>query len=166
MSNDETPQVPATRHRREAVREKAQQVHAKQSRVRVLRGVVLSAVGVLVLGGATAAVIWAFAEMGPRPLVQPANAQDDGFVVTAVTGVADPVGSGVDDSTDAAEVAAAPTPTPTPSGSETAPVDIRVYVDYRAPAPRESPGSNADQLTKWGDPDAGTLSYSTCKEQG
>lgn len=159
MSNDETPQVPATRHRRQAVREKAQQVHAKQSRVRVVRGVVLGAFGVLVLGGAAAAVIWAFAEMGPRPLVQPANAQDDGFVVTAVTGVADPVSSGVDDSTDAAEVAEAATPTPTPSGSDTAPVDIRVYVDYLAPEAREFQVANAEQLKKWVSQDAATLSY-------
>lgn len=161
MSNDETPQVPATRHRREAVREKAQQVHAKQSRVRVIRGVVLGAFGVLVLGSAAAAVIWAFAEMGPRPLVQPANAHDDGFVVTAVTGVADPVGSGVDGSTDAADVAeaATPTPTPTPSGSATAPVDIRVYVDYLAPEAREFQVANAEQLKKWVSQDAATLSY-------
>jgi protein-disulfide isomerase len=166
MSNDETPQVPATRDRREAVREKAQQVHAKQSRVRVVRGVVLSVVGLAVLGAATAAIIWAFAEMGPRPLVQPANAQNDGFAVTTVTGAADPVGPGVDDSVEEAEVAeepaatdpeAAPTPTPSPSVSHA--VDIRVYVDYLSAEARDFQIANASQLKKWVSGDAATLTY-------
>lgn len=162
MSNDQTPQVPATRDRREAVREKAQQVHAKQSRLRLLRGILLSAAGLAVAGVATAAIIWAFAEMGPRPVIQPANAQNDGFAVTTVTGAADPVAGGVDEAATPAPAEAAPTeaaPTPTPTASETPAVDIRVYVDYLAPEAREFQLANADQLKKWVSQDAATLSY-------
>jgi protein-disulfide isomerase len=168
MSNDETPQVPAMRDRREAVREKAQQVQAKQSRVRVLRGLILGALGLAVLGAATAAVVWAFAEMGPRPLVQPANADDDGFVVTSVSGVGEPA-TGVDGGTDGAEVQggegaaatppATPTPTPTPAPTDTRAVDIRVYVDYLSTGARDFQVANAQQLKKWISQDAATLTY-------
>lgn len=160
MSNDETPQVPATRDRREAVREKAQQVHAKQSRIRVLRGVILGLLGLAVVGVATAAVIWAFTEMGPRPLVEPANAHDDGFVVTAVTGASDGAGAAVDEAAgggDAATQGDAATPDPTSSSTRT--VDIRVYVDYLSTGARDFQVANASQLKKWISQDAATVTY-------
>jgi len=165
MPSDQTPQVPATRDRREAVREKAQQVHAKQSRVRLLRGVILGAVGLAVIGGAAAAVIWAFAEMGPRPQVQPANAHGDGFTVSSIPEVGEPLQTGVDGSTPTAEATPeeeAPSEgeaTPTPGATDTRAVDIRVYVDYLSTGAREFQISNAEQLKKWVGQDAATLTY-------
>src|SRR5690348_341783 len=127
MSNDETPQVPSARDRRKAVREKAQQVHVKQSRLRVLRRVLLGVAGLAVVGAATAAVVYALTEMGPRPLVQPANASNDGFSVTAVSGVAATEDAGVDGTTTAAPAAPAEdAATPSPSPSTARAVDIRV----------------------------------------
>lgn len=129
----------------------------------MLRGLILGALGLVVVGAATAAVIWAFAEMGPRPLVQPANADDDGFAVTAVTGVADGPGAAVDDATTGGDVAADPDPaataTPTPAPSSTRTVEIRVYVDYLSTGARDFQVANASQLKKWISQDAATLTY-------
>ncbi len=162
MSHDETPQVPATRDRREAVREKAIQVKAKQSRMRVLRRALVGVAGLAVVGGIAGGVVWAFAEMGPRPLVEPGNAADDGFEVTSVTGVAGAQDPTVDNSTQATEVegtaTAEETPTPTPTPTTQA-VDIRVYVDYLSTQAREFQMANSVQLQKWVSTDAATLTY-------
>ncbi|MGP3534839.1 DsbA family protein [Microbacterium sp. RD1] len=160
MSNDETPQVPATRHRREAVREKAQLVQAKQSRSRWVRRAVVGVAALIVVAGGTFAVIWAFTEMGPKPLVKPFAAQDDGFAITSVTGVADGQDATVDDSTGQADpevTAEEPTPTPTPTVASA--VDIRVYVDYLSTGAREFQIANSAQLKKWVSQDAATLTY-------
>ena len=42
MSSDETPNVPTPSHSRAAVREKAQQVNAQQSRARIMRRVMVT----------------------------------------------------------------------------------------------------------------------------
>lgn len=160
MSNDETPQVPAPRDRRKAVREKAQQVHVKQSRLRVLRRVMLGVAGIAVVGLASAGVVYALTEMGPRPLVQPANASDDGFQVTTVSGVSAAEDPTVDDST-AQQATTAPTPeaSPSPSSTGTQAVSIRVYVDYLSTQAREFQVANAEQLSKWVKQDAASLTY-------
>ena len=56
MSSDETPNVPATRNTREAVREKAQQVNAKQSRARIVRRIIIGLVAVVAVGAVGTAV--------------------------------------------------------------------------------------------------------------
>ncbi|MFJ6652858.1 DsbA family protein [Microbacterium sp. NPDC091313] len=162
MSNDETPQVPAPRDRRKAVREKAQQVHVKQSRLRVLRRSILAVAGVAVVGLASAGVVYALTEMGPQPLVQPANASDDGFQITSARVVTTGEDPTVDDSTAQTQATAEPTPEPTPSGSATttaSTVSIRIYVDYLSTQAREFQIANADQLSKWVNQDAASLTY-------
>lgn len=158
MSNDETPHVPAPRDRRKAVREKAQQVHVKQSRLRVLRRILVGVAGLAVVGVATAAVVYALTEMGPKPLVQPANANDDGFLVSDVSGIPEAQDPTVDDSTAQLQTET-PTPTPTPSTTASRTVDIRVYVDYLSTQAREFQVANAEQLGKWVSQDAATLTY-------
>jgi protein-disulfide isomerase len=156
MSSDESPNVPAKRDRREAVREKAQQVHVRQSRMRLLRGVLLGAAGLVVLGGAAAGVTWAVTANGPRPLVQPSDASNGGFAVTAVSGIASTT---TDTSVEAATAAPQEVPVaPTPAAAS-APVEVRVYVDYLSSAAREFQMANAQQLSRWVNQDAVSLTY-------
>ncbi len=88
MSSDESPNVPAERDRRHAVREKAQQVQAQQSRARVIRTASIGTAIVAVVAIAAVVVTWAVTSVASQPLLRPANITDDGFVVTTVTGVA------------------------------------------------------------------------------
>jgi protein-disulfide isomerase len=159
MTSDETPKAPAHRHRREAVREKAQQVHVRQSRMRWVRRLLIGAGAVALVGGAAAAVVWTLGAAGDRPQLEPPSAAQDGFSVTAVAGIAS---SGAD----ATVPQQTPTPqetttsagaTPAPTGA--APVDIRVYIDYLSTGSRDFQLANAQQLSKWVSQDAATLSY-------
>jgi protein-disulfide isomerase len=155
MSSDESPHVPAQRDRREAVREKAQQVQAKQSRARLARRIAVG-VGVVAVVAATATVVtWAFASNAAKPQLSPANISNDGFTVTSVAGVAlDAAGASPDNT-----ATTAPSPTPDPSETAQPAVDIRVYVDYLSSGSREFQLANVQQLSKWVTQDAATLTY-------
>ena len=156
MSSDESPNVPAPRDRREAVREKAQQVHVRQSRMRWVRRGLLVAAVVVVIGAVAASVSWAVNSMGSRPQLQPANATQDGFLVTSVPGLSSE--GTVPDSTPApTEAPAEPEATASPTDAPT--VDIRIYVDYLSSGARDFQLANAQQLTRWVSQDAATLSY-------
>ncbi|MEI3867364.1 thioredoxin domain-containing protein [Microbacterium sp. CCNWLW134] len=162
MSHDQSPNVPAHRERRNAVREKAQQVQARQSRLRWLRrgGLTLLAVGVVTV--AAVMVTWAVGSSMSRPELRPQNVTDDGFAVTSVSGVAAPeVAAAPDDATASATVEATPeaTPTPTPTPTEAAVVDIRVYVDYLSTGSREFQLANVQQLKTWVSQGAADLTY-------
>ncbi|HWI30807.1 MAG TPA: protein-disulfide isomerase, partial [Microbacterium sp.] len=137
MSNDEMPNVPATRGRREAVREKAQQVHAQQSRARLIRRVTAASAIVAAVVVIGVVVTWVFASAASKPLLSPANIHDDGILVDAAsTALMSNVAGGT--LTDATPMPTA-TPTPEPAPAEAtpspdatpsvAPIDIRVYVD-------------------------------------
>lgn len=161
MSNDETPDAPATRDRREAVREKAQQVQAKQSRSRLAKSAFLGVVGVAVVTGVGFAIAGAFTSAASQPELNPANMQNDGIAVTSVAGVA--VADVAPNLTDPS-----PTPTPTPAEATVAPtpdvtaappVDIHVYVDYLSEGAAEFQQANAKQLSQWVTEDAATLTY-------
>jgi protein-disulfide isomerase len=162
MSNDESPNVPAKRDRREAVREKAQQVQTKQSRLRVLRGVLLGVGALVVIGAGAFAVVWALSSTASNPQLQPSNADNDGFPVTGITAS---VGSGTIDEADpvpteqGATVAGEATPTPTPTTTEAPVVDIRVYVDYLSSGAREFQLANKAQLEQWVSNDTASLTY-------
>ncbi|MGC5171552.1 DsbA family protein [Micromonospora sp. DT81.3] len=162
MSNDETPNAPAARGRRAAVREKAEQVHAQQSRARIIRRV---SAGVAIVAAVVAigvVVTWVFASAASKPLLNPANMQDDGIVVDAfgtipLTSV--PGGP----MTDAAPTAT-PTPqaleaSPAPSATTPPPIDIRIYVDYLSPGAGEFQLANAKQLSEWVSEEAAVLTY-------
>ncbi|WP_375386720.1 DsbA family protein [uncultured Microbacterium sp.] len=164
MSSDETPQPPAPQDRREAVREKAQQVQAKQSRARVIRRVAVGAGVVAVVAVAATVVTWAFASSA-KPQLSPANVNNDGFTVTSVAGVAVDTTTGTApdaDATAAPSATASPSAVaPSPSTTTTAApaVDIRVYVDYLSSGSRDFQMANVQQLSKWVSQDAATLTY-------
>ncbi len=170
MSND-SPNTPVPRDRREAVREKAQQVHVRQSRARLARRVSL-AVGVVAVVAAVAVVVtWTVSSAVNRPQLSPTNVTDDGFAITtaalSMSQVA-PVPPDADSlpaptATEGAPAEGTPAeappvePTPTPTARPV--VDIRVYVDYLSPGAREWQLANAKQLTSWVGEGAVTLSY-------
>jgi protein-disulfide isomerase len=165
MSSDESPNVPAERHRRHAVREKAQQVQAQQSRARLIRTTSLAAIIVAVVAVAAVVVTWVVTSSASQPLLSPTNVTNDGFVVTTVSGVGSATDSGaVDDEAAAQSLEAAvptetPTPTPTPAATEQPVVDIRVYVDYLSTGSHDFQVANVQQLSKWVSEDAATLTY-------
>lgn len=165
MSSDESPNVPAERDRRHAVREKAQQVQAQQSRARLIRTTSLAAVIVAVVAVAAVVVTWVVTSSASQPLLSPTNVTNDGFVVTTVSGVGSATDSGtVDDeaatqSLEAVVPTETPTPTPTPAATDRPVVDIRVYVDYLSTGSHDFQVANVQQLSKWVSEDAATLTY-------
>jgi protein-disulfide isomerase len=163
MSSDESENAPVTSDRREAVREKAVQLQAQQSRARVIRTSVIAFAIVAVVVIAAVVVTWTVGSAASKPLLDPANVEDDGIVVTAVTGAmaedeASEMGSAVTGG-ETETPAAAPTPTPTATSTATPAVEIRVYVDYLSPGSRDFQLANAQQLSTWVDQDAATLTY-------
>lgn len=164
MSSDESPNVPAQRDRRHAVREKAQQVQAQQLRARAVRRVSLVTLLVAVVAAAAVLVTWVVTSSAAQPLSRPANVKDDGFIVSSVTGAfaAEQAPETLEDGAATLETATpVPTPTPTPSPDETTRprVDIRVYVDYLSTGAKDFQIANVEQLSKWVSQDAATLSY-------
>jgi protein-disulfide isomerase len=158
MSSDESPNASAPSERRDAVREKAQQVQAQQSRARAVRRATLVTFVVAVIAVAAVVVTWAVTSAASKPMLKPANVTNDGFAVTQVSGV----GSVAENTNQAA---ATPTPTVTPkvspSGTATGQptVDIRIYVDYLSTGSRDFQLANVKQLADWVTQDAATLSY-------
>ncbi|MFT4157610.1 MAG: thioredoxin domain-containing protein [Microbacterium sp.] len=160
MSSDETPNVPIPRNSREAVREKAQQLHAQQSKERLIRRIIIGAVAVVVIGAAGTAVALAVSAQVARPQLTPAGLDDDGIRVTEVTGF-----------TSSNEVPATPTAAPTDTGAEATPspspeptaatsaVDIHIYVDYLSPDAGAFERANARQLANWITEGAATVTY-------
>ncbi|WP_270409799.1 DsbA family protein [Microbacterium maritypicum] len=157
MSSDETPNVPTSRNSREAVREKAQQVHAQQSRARLMRRIIIGAVAVVAVGAIGTAVTLAVSAQVSKPKLTPTGMESDGVVVTDITAVA-----GSD------EVPATPSAEPTDAGASTEPtpkattsekVDIHVYVDYLSPDAGKFERANARQFAGWISEGAVTVSY-------
>ncbi|MGL4256061.1 DsbA family protein [Microbacterium sp.] len=163
MSSDESPNAAAS-ERRDAVREKALQVQARQSRARLARGAAVAASVVAVVAVVAIVVTWAVSSAASKPVLSPGNVSDDGFVVTGVAGVAvsgdDVGGTGtVEGETPTPKATPKATPTPSASPTEQPVVDIRVYVDYLSTGSREFQLANVQQLSKWVTEDAATLSY-------
>lgn len=167
MSSDESSNA-APRERRDAVREKAQQVQARQSRARLIRRTTLGVAALAVVAVIAVVVTWTVSSSASKPMMNPANVVDDGFMVTGVTGV----GIASEDSGANGSVQGAETPTPTPTAAETeatptptptptaAPaVDIRVYVDYLSTGARDFQLANMPQLSDWVSEGAATLTY-------
>ncbi|MDL9981086.1 DsbA family protein [Microbacterium sp. ASV49] len=159
MSSDDSSNAPSSQ-RRDAVREKAQQVHAKQSRARRARRFWI-VTGVVVLVGAVAAsVVYAFASTAAKPLAQPQNVSNDGFQITSVSGVTTTSGQAIGDATPTPTASGDPaSATPSPTPTTTASVDIRVYVDFLSTGSRDFQVANVQQLTKWVSEGAAKLTY-------
>lgn len=165
MSSDESSNA-APSERRDAVREKALLVQTRQSRVRLIRRTSLGVAALAVVAAIAIVVTWTVSSSASRPMMNPANVVDDGFMVTGVTGVGvapDDVGANGSVQGDAAptaqptETAAEATPTPTPTAAPT--VDIRVYVDYLSTGARDFQRANMPQLSDWVSQSAATLTY-------
>lgn len=165
MSIDDNTPEPVSIDRREAVREKAQQVRVQQSRARLVRRSALIA-GVVVAGVAvTAVVAWAVSAAAGRPQLEPRNVTADGFAISSISGVV----SGDSLPGDATEVSPSPQaeetktpePTETPAATDEAvpAVEIRVYLDYLSPGARDWQLANVQQLTSWVNQGAATLTY-------
>ncbi len=164
MSSDESPNA-APRERRDAVREKAQQVKARQSRARLIRRTSLAVAAVAFVAIIAMVVTWTVSSSASKPTMSPANDVDGGFAVTGVTGsgiateATDPDGSVQGEATPTPE-ATAPAPEPTPTTTPTdAAVDIRVYVDYLSTGSRDFQLANMTQLSEWVEDGAATLTY-------
>ncbi|MDZ8276989.1 thioredoxin domain-containing protein [Microbacterium aquimaris] len=181
MSHDEsTPETPAPaptpEDRRDAVRAKAKQVQQRQSRTRLIQRVSLATVIVAVVAAVAVVITWTVSSNASRPMAQPANVSEDGFVVTNVTGVgsvgAEPTtaddeeaaaeneadADGDVDSSGAAALTAEAEPVETET-PEPGVVDIRIYVDYLSSGAKDFQVANVQQLQKWVSEDAATLSY-------
>ncbi|WP_193596662.1 DsbA family protein [Microbacterium sp. YJN-G] len=161
MSSDETPNVPAARNSREAVREKAQRVHAQQSRARIMRRVIIGVVAAVAVGSIGAAVALAVGSSISKPVLKPTGMTDDGVTVSDVTLAA---GSAVAPGTPAptpseAGTATTPTPTPTPTEGAAEPTPIHIYVDYLSAGASEFERANARQLAGWIKEGAVTVTY-------
>lgn len=162
MSSDETPNVPSPRNSREAVREKAQQLHAQQSRARAMRRIIIGAIAIVAVGAIGTAVTLAVSAQVSKPQLTPAGMDDDGILITDISASMNPD-----------EVLAAPSPTPTPEPTEAGTtetptpeptatagtVDIHVYVDYLSPDAGEFERANARQLANWITEGAATVTY-------
>lgn len=164
MSSDETPNVPARRDRREAVREKAAAVQARQRRGRVARITILSTVVGAIVVAAGVAVAWTLGESASQPQLAPA-VEDDGIVITSIPAnvlasfagagtAANPPATGDSAATEAPVAEASPAPTPTQQ-----PLQVEVYVDYLSQASSDFQLTNAQQLSEWVSEGAATISY-------
>lgn len=163
MSSDESSNA-ASSERRDAVREKAQLVKARQSRARVIRRTSLALAAVAVIAVVAVVVTWTVSSSASKPMMSPANVVDGGFLVTDVTGGgiadpdADPDGAPEGEATPT-PTATAESPTPTPTPTEAPAVDIRVYVDYLSSGSRDFQLANMTQLSEWVNDGAATLTY-------
>lgn len=157
MSSDETPNVPTPRNSREAVREKAQKVHAQQSRARVMRRIILGAIAVVAVGAIGTAITLAVSAQVSKPQLTPGGMNDDGILVSEVSASAAAEDGAAAPSPDETETGGEATPTPAPTTSST--VDIHIYVDYLSPDAGEFERANARQLVNWISEGAATVTY-------
>ncbi|MBN8206795.1 thioredoxin domain-containing protein [Microbacterium esteraromaticum] len=158
MSSDETPNVPTTRNSRDAVRNKAQQVRAQQSRARVMRRIIIGVVAIVAVGSIGTAVAYTVGSSISKPELSPLGMDADGVTVSDVTLAP---GDGATPTPEATASEAGNTATPTPDPTETAsgPTEIHVYVDYLSAAASEFERANARQLATWIEQGAVTVTY-------
>lgn len=142
--SDDNSHEPAPSDRREAVREKAEQVHARQTRTRLIKRTALIVVAAAVLAAAGVGIGMTVNSAANEHEATPANMKNDGFAVTRISGAAAPA---------SASASAKPTASAAPA------VDIRVYVDYLSQGAKEWQLANAQQLGSWVNEGAATLSY-------
>lgn len=158
MSSDETPNVPAARNSREAVREKAQQVQAQQSRARIMRRIIIGLVAIVAVGSIGAAVAYAVSSSMTKPMLSPTGMTGDGVTVTDVTTAA---GTGTTPSPEAtaSEAGTPASPTPDPTETVAQSTEIHVYVDYLSAGAAQFEQANARQLAGWIEEGAVTVTY-------
>lgn len=158
MSSDETPNVPTPRNSREAVREKAQQVHAQQSRARLMRRIIIGAVAIVAVGAIGTAVTLAVSAQVTKPQLTPSGMDGDGILITGISASASSDEVPATPSADPTGASTEPTPTPEPTAAGDA-VDIHIYVDYLSPDAGTFERANARQLANWITEGAATVTY-------
>lgn len=158
MSSDETPNVPTPRNSREVVREKAQQVHAQQSRARLMRRIIIGAVAIVAVGAIGTAVTLAVSAQVTKPQLTPTGMEDDGILITDITASASSDEVPATPSAEPTDAATEPTATPEPTAVAGA-VDIHIYVDYLSPDAGTFERANARQLANWITEGAATVTY-------
>ncbi|MGO1506553.1 MAG: DsbA family protein [Microbacteriaceae bacterium] len=156
MSSDETPNVPTPRNSREAVREKAQKVHAKQSRARIMRRIIVGAVAIVAVGAIGTAVTLAVTSTVTKPMMEPEGLDGDGIVVRTLSDAAieEVPSTPTPEETTSGEETGEPTPAPTDSA-----VDVHIYVDYLSPGSGDFESANTRQLAGWINEGAVTVTY-------
>lgn len=154
MPSEETPNVPATRNSREAVREKAQLVQAQQRRHRWIRRGIIAGVGVAAVSALTVGVVMAVGSTAAKPMLNPSGMTDDGVQVSEITtrllvpGAAsaspEPTASGDEAAAESEAAETAEDDAPKPGVA-----DIHIYVDYLAEGAGDFERANARQLSTW-----------------
>lgn len=159
MSSDETPNVPAPRNTREAVREKAQRLHAQQSRARLMRRLIIGTVATVAVVAIGTAVAFAVGSSMSKPVLSPSGMTADGVTVDSATLTTS--AAAVSPHASAVPSEATPTAEPTPKTTEsaTAPTEIHIYVDYLSAGASEFEKANARQLAGWIKEGAVTVTY-------
>jgi len=154
MSPEPEETSPAVVDRREAVREKAQQVQEQQKRMRWIRRGGLAAGAVAAVAVIAMVVTWSISSTTNRPELTPNHGSNDGFPVNSVSSV-------LSAQTEMSTTTPAPTPEEAAGGEAQTvePVDIHVYVDYLSRGAREWHLANAQQLSVWVKEGAATLTY-------
>ncbi|MBD7956353.1 thioredoxin domain-containing protein [Microbacterium sp. Sa4CUA7] len=160
MSSDDPSNAPVKRDAREAVREKAQLVHAKQSRMRIIRRSLLGVAALAVVAVIAGSLVWVVSSNASKPQLSPANVVDNGFAISSVTGATGQADAerGMTEATPApAEVS--PNVTLAEPAQSDAAVDIRVYIDYLSEGSRTFQMANMKQLASWVDDGSASLTY-------
>lgn len=158
MSLDDQSPVPSSTDRREALREKAQQVQARQSRTRWAKRSVVTLVALAVVGAVAVGVSWTVISTVNKPQLSPQNTTDDGFPITAIAVPAAAPGVPASEE-EADQLAATNTEADAAKGEAAKMVDIDVYVDYLSEGSREWQLANAEQLTSWVNEGIASLNY-------
>ncbi len=152
------PVVPESR--RDAVREKAQLVSAQQKRSRLIWRSVIAVVAVAAIAAAAIVVTNIVAGEASKPLSEPKNLVNGGFVVDMeLVSSSTSAGNGtITEPTATPEATAEVTETPEPTPSA-APLNVSIYTDYHDADAAAFQLANAKQLAQWVREDAITLTY-------
>ncbi|MBV0895459.1 protein-disulfide isomerase [Microbacterium sp. NC79] len=152
----------AQESRRDAVREKAQLVSAQQKRSRLIWRSVIGFVAVAVIAAAAIVVTNVVAGEAGKPLSEPKNLVNGGFVVDVdLVSASTSAGNGTITEPTATpeateEVPVEETPDATPTA---APLNVNIYTDYHDADASAFQIANAVQLAKWVREGAITLTY-------
>lgn len=182
MSSDKTTDVPAV-STREAVREKALHVQAKQARARMIRQISAGGLAVVAVAAIGFGVYAAIGSETEAPNREPLGMTLDGVTVSALVGPAvaglqaqpslpdansgaeaDPEvegeGEAEPEQTDVAPDAEPTSGTPAPGSAGTEqPVAMHIYVDYLSPGAGAFQRANAAQISRWIEEGAVTVTY-------
>jgi len=139
------------------VREKAQKVHAQQSRARIMRRVIIGLVAIIAVGAVGTAVTYAVNSSISKPELTPTGMNDDGVLVSTVTNT--PAASDAAPTPSPTATEAGSTATPVPDETAAAPTEIHIYVDYLSTGAAEFERANARQLAGWISDGAVTVTY-------